>query len=342
MARYFLRFRHSDTGLSPSFTYFKKAIDLSAQVSPPISEVGNGTYCFDYSPSFDIVFEVDGGASIPTEEVRYIADTISPKDQYVDEPISQVKTDVWTDANPYSTNQKGFNVNLAPPIKAETDKIGDSTDASSATTVFGQMKAREAGIRGASNRDVTEVYDSVAAVNTSVSGVSTAVSGVQSTTTAIKAKTDNLPSDPASQSTTNTAISSVGTSVTAVSTKLGTAPAGSDVFTELGQIETKVDGIKTKTDNLPTNTATVLTTIGDDLKRALGMLHENSVLDLASYDTNNNLTSGRLRLYDTKANSIAAQSASPSTYNTGKIAEYTITATYTGENLRTYTVVREP
>jgi hypothetical protein len=97
VARYFLRFRHSDTGLTPVFTggtFFKKASDLTPVTPPPIAEVGNGTYYFDYSPTFDIVFEVDGGASIPTEEVRYIADTISPKDSFVDEPTSQVKDDV--------------------------------------------------------------------------------------------------------------------------------------------------------------------------------------------------------------------------------------------------------
>ena len=97
MARYFLRFRHSDTGLTPTYNFFKKASDLTVVTPPAIGEVGSGTYYFDYSPTFDIVFEVDGGPSIPTEEVRYIADTISPKDVFVDEPTSQVKDDVWND-----------------------------------------------------------------------------------------------------------------------------------------------------------------------------------------------------------------------------------------------------
>jgi hypothetical protein len=95
MARYFLRFRHSDTGLTPTFSFFKKASDLTNVTPPPILEVQNGTYYFDYTPTFDIIFEVDGGASIPTEEVRYISDTISPKDTYIDGAISNVKNEVW-------------------------------------------------------------------------------------------------------------------------------------------------------------------------------------------------------------------------------------------------------
>lgn len=138
MARYFLRFRHSDTGLTPAFNFFKKASDLSSQVAPPIGEVGSGTYYFDYSPAFDVVFEVDGGAAIPTEEVRYISDTISPKDTYIDEPVSQVRTDVWTDSTSYAAGQKGIRV----------DQIGDPTDTSSAATVFGKTLLYKESVRG--------------------------------------------------------------------------------------------------------------------------------------------------------------------------------------------------
>ena len=120
MARYFLRFRHSDTGLTPVFTgstFFKKASDLTLVTPPAIGEVGNGTYYFDYTPTFDIVFEVDGGASIPTEEVRYISDTISPKDTYIDEPTSQVKDDVWNDTVDRAASTKGDFVEKIPGIE---------------------------------------------------------------------------------------------------------------------------------------------------------------------------------------------------------------------------------
>jgi len=120
MARYFLRFRHSDTGLTPTYNFFKKASDLSVVTPPAIGEVGSGTYYFDYSPTFDIVFEVDGGVSIPTEEVRYIADTISPKDVFVDEPTSQVKDDVWNDVVNRTPGTKGDYVEKIPGIETAT------------------------------------------------------------------------------------------------------------------------------------------------------------------------------------------------------------------------------
>jgi len=107
MSRYFLRFRHSDTGLTPTFNFFKKASDLTVVAPPSIAELGSGTYYFDYVPTFDIVFEVDGGVSIPTEEVRYISDTIGPKDMFLDEPTSQVKDDVWNDVVDRAPGTKG-------------------------------------------------------------------------------------------------------------------------------------------------------------------------------------------------------------------------------------------
>lgn len=156
MARYFLRYRHSDTGLTPTFTFFKKASDLTPQTSPPIGEVGSGTYYFDYTPTFDVIFEADGGPSIPTEEVRYIADTLSPKDTYVDEPTSQVKDDVWNDATNRAVGTKGDFV----------EHIGIDTDAVDAATVFGKVyKARDAIMGGTgfggTGVDVKTVNDAV-------------------------------------------------------------------------------------------------------------------------------------------------------------------------------------
>jgi hypothetical protein len=131
MARYFLRFRHSDTGLTPVFTggtFFKKASDLTLVTPPAIGEVGNGSYYFDYTPTFDIIFEVDGGASIPTEEVRYISDTISPKDIYIDEPTSQVKDDVWNDVVDRAGGTKGDYVEKLPGIETAVGQINTETD----------------------------------------------------------------------------------------------------------------------------------------------------------------------------------------------------------------------
>ncbi len=71
------------------------------------------------------------------------------------------------------------------------------------------------------------------------------------------------------------------------------------------------------------------------LTRALGLMHENSVLDNTTYDGQSNLSGGRLRIYDSKANATAAGA-------TGLVSTYTITATHAGKLLQTYRVVLEP
>lgn len=257
MARYFLRFRHSDIGLFPTFGptgFFKRAVDLVDQTAPTIIELGKGTYYFDYMPATDIIFEADGGATITDQEIRYISDTISPKDSYVDEPMSQVKDDVWDDVVDRGVGTKG---NIVETL----------------------------------NTDIT----------------------------AVKAKTDNLPADPAGTATTLTNINAARDSVKGAA------------LLDLSLIGGT--GFNTATDSLKVTGKRVL--------KALGINHENSVLDQTAFTPENNLLNGRLRLYNTKANADAAVAASPGVYDTGKIAEYSILATYTGANLKTYKVSRE-
>ncbi len=86
-------------------------------------------------------------------------------------------------------------------------------------------------------------------------------------------------------------------------------------------------GIADVVENLEVDTYTLMV-------RAMGLLHENSVLDNTTYDGNGKLTAGRLRIYNSKAN---AQAAS----GTGLVATYTIAATYSGINITTYTVVKD-
>lgn len=84
-ARYKIRFRNSDTGLSPVFVRFQRLDTLAPIIPvPTIFELGNGDYYFEYTWTAatdpDVEFYIDGGASIPTEEVRFISDIISVRD----------------------------------------------------------------------------------------------------------------------------------------------------------------------------------------------------------------------------------------------------------------------
>lgn len=97
------------------------------------------------------------------------------------------------------------------------------------------------------------------------------------------------------------------------------APAGASISADIASV-------KTDTTNIGT--------ISSNLLRALGLMHENSVLDQTVYNVSNKITSGRLRIYDSKTDALAAGA-------TGLLATYTISATYVGENVQTYTVVKE-
>lgn len=68
-------------------------------------------------------------------------------------------------------------------------------------------------------------------------------------------------------------------------------------------------------------------TIANDLLRVLGLMQENYYLDNAVYDTNNNLTSCRMRIYE--------NSGSVGT-NSDIIATYNMESTYDGLQLETY------
>jgi hypothetical protein len=113
-----------------------------------------------------------------------------------------------------------------------------------------------------------------------------------------------------------------------------------DAGGDLGTMPAEVTAIKARTDNLPVNTNTVLATITADLLRALGLLHENSVLDRPTYESGtNNLKTARIRVYDSAANATTARNLSAAgtyTYDTGKLAEYAIAGDYTGDNMVRY------
>ncbi len=80
--------------------------------------------------------------------------------------------------------------------------------------------------------------------------------------------------------------------------------------------------------------ATDANSMGQIFLRALGLLGENVIWDNPVYNSDGNVTSIRMRIYDTKANALAAGA-------TGQIAEYTITDTYASLLRQTQTMVRE-
>lgn len=352
--RYFVNFRKSDTGLTPTFVYFKNAATLVSVTPPSIIELSDGRYYFDWLFSTkndpDIVFQIDGGPSIPTEEVRYPNGQLSPRDRFIDEPISQVVTDVWTDNTAYAAGQKGKRV----------DDIGAAADNSATASLFGKSLLYKESVRGDSagtsdGNSVKQVYDRVGApVAASISADIAAVRGADNRDLTQLAGTGTFV--PGTDNLHEIALDAAAASGLSVPTASQNAAAvwdeiiaggphavanSSAVVLKAAALETTAQAIKTKTDNLPADTNTLLNTMSANLTRALGMLHENSVMDQTSFTPENNLLTGRLRIYTSKANADAAWAVSPAIYDTGKIAEYAIVATYNGTNLKTYKVSRE-
>jgi hypothetical protein len=305
MNRYFINFRHFDTGLTPllTFSMFKKTSDApgSPLINPTLTlptffEFGNGTYGFEYAASESVIFEVDGGDSIPVPENRYVKGACLVQDDYLDEPVSQVRTDVLGDTGAWPAGSKGAHIDRLPTIQGKTDTL--PADPASQAQV-------------------------AAAITSAQTTLSTAVEGVG---TAVTASRDSIKG-AGNHSLTDLA----GAGFVSADHSL------KSLFEEvgpLGQVSNDTAAIRARTDNLPTDTQAVLINLQAGVTRSLGMLHENSVMDQTVFDTNNNLMNARLRLYETKEQTLDPESYSP-------IAVYSILATYTGPNLQTYSVVRE-
>jgi hypothetical protein len=80
---------------------------------------------------------------------------------------------------------------------------------------------------------------------------------------------------------------------------------------------------------------TVTTAFTGRIKRILGLSGENMIIDAFSYDSGNNPTSFRVRLFDSRANAAQATANITDTPESGEFATYTVTQTYgTGRQLR--------
>lgn len=348
--KYFLRFRHSDTGLTPSFAsagcYLKWADDLTDVDPgdvPSIIEIGGGTYYFEWTWASadepDVIFQVDGGASIPTEEVRYIADTISPRDFFLDMASSNIYQTVWADKYDYSTQPPTydeFRVTKGEEHDYLYNTMGSPDDEYVSPTLFGRVrKAAVIDVMGGMDGDglipgnnVKEVYDRIGDPNQFPNvGQSTVVAMIA----AVWDQVDYLPyiimgysGNPETPTLGPTLLELGGTGFVSATHSLVAIADG------MGGITGSVD--------------VSLANMQDMLQRALGMLHENSVLDQTQFQ-GGNLSSARLRLYDSAANAAAAQAAAneqpPAEQDNGKIAVYAINATYTGSNLKDYLVTLE-
>lgn len=142
VARYFVNFRNSDTGLTLT-AVFKRADTFAGVGSPTFFEVSNGEYYFDWtwttSADPDLTFVIDGGASIPTEEVRYVKGVISPRDRFIDVPLSEVPDAVWDETTASHTAVGSFGQTL----QLEHSGLAQAGGASTVTLSAGASATNE-------------------------------------------------------------------------------------------------------------------------------------------------------------------------------------------------------
>lgn len=96
------------------------------------------------------------------------------------------------------------------------------------------------------------------------------------------------------------------------------------ISNDLGQIKDGGTGLFTAEDSLHF--------LSLDIKRVLGLLHHNAILDQQTYDANSQLTGARLRVFDTKAHVPAVPNGNETL---GLLHRYSIVAEYDGLGIQT-------
>ena len=161
--------------------------------------------------------------------------------------------------------------------------------------------------------DIDDVSSQVAAINANIGGFNTALdeikgAGFNTGTDSLKAISDDLSTNITGPVALAEQIAGAG----------GTqnAPAGVGLWDVLG------DGSVTLTD------------LGSQIGRILGLTHENFGFLNQVYDGNNNLISATVKLYPSRADTLA---------DTNATHQYTITATYNAQSqLTSQTMVLDP
>lgn len=354
--RYFVAFGPTNTAVSPTWLHFRRA-DTLANVTPQptITHVANGVYRFDYDWTIDDL----SGEVFPDIAWRMSAPTADAGLQYPSGVISakefMAAFDVWSWGAGGSLPAMPYGVTIGEKIDGGLGAIGSSADDQWRNTLFGALLHARMDIKGdprfnnvelpwttVAGNNIKEVYDLLGDpssfyfddpwMNNSVYPVTTVSEMI------LKAweRANNLQAEIRGFETAGEG-RAFGPDLMALSG--ATLPQNSQNIT----FDPTINSVKWISENLGGGGGVDLE-LRAMVQRALGMLHENSVLDNTTY-IGVNLASGRLRLYDTAANATAARAASqqvpPVAYDTGKIAEYAINASYTGANLKDYVVTLE-
>lgn len=369
--KYVFDFGAANTGLTPTFTTWKR-LDTSADVgSPPaFTEIGTtGMYSFDWAPAPtdpDMVYIADAGVGAPDAPNRYKRGVVRVGDGYLNMSIIDVLSIITTLLGDPAGISMSADIaavaSAASTIDGKVDTItSDVGDLSTAVGDVGTAVGTVDSLLTTTKGVVDDTKTELDATKTELDGVASDVTALGTAVGDVKIDTDAII--PAVQGAS-------GLSITDISNRLGVTLGGGGTGTLIANIQAvkeELDALSGSIDLTPLlealsatqsavsgmgstisgmsssvdNMITTVSGLSDGLLRALGMLHENSVLDRCVYTENNDLRSARLRVYDTKDHANGAAAVLPDDFDTGKLAEYVIQASYTGANMSTYLMTRE-
>jgi hypothetical protein len=123
-----------------------------------------------------------------------------------------------------------------------------------------------------------------------------------------------------------------------ISTRVPTALVGGRMDSDVGNMQTDTVDADALADDA---VAEIQAAVSEELQEVLGLLHKNSFIDSTVYDVDNQITSARIRTFDTRANALAATDGGSG--ETGEINTYmAVTEWESPGRMRSYRVVLEP
>jgi hypothetical protein len=245
----------------------------------------------------------------PADESNQIAEhnaTQSAIAALNDVSANQVRDAILADSTAF--NGADIAAILADTLAIDTRLPSDPADESNQ---LAQHTATQSAISALNNITANQVRDAILSDSTPFAGAS--IAAILADTLAIDTR---LPTDPADESN-----------------QLAQHTATQAAISALNDVSATAVRDAILADSTPFNGADV-GSILTATQVIAGLVHDNGVLDTTVYDGDGNMTSARLRTYNSKANAQAAG-------GTGLIDTFTVTATYSGGRLATYTLVRE-
>jgi hypothetical protein len=269
-------------GLSPTIRIRRVSTGALLVTDAAMTEIGDGFYKYNFA-AYD-----------PTIDYAIRCDggiILSGSERYT--YAGNENSEVLTEIETVNTNVLGVSANSdTTSLQADILRIGTDVLSLSADS----LNAIE-NVQG----DVTSIQGDVLRIETEVLGVSGALSTI------------SVSSAPVDLTPVLESIDRVDTHVLGVSADVNAI--------DVSGLQVDIDRVNTNVLSLSADMLAGISLLSDDLKRTLGLMHENIFIDQPTYDSDGNLIGARVRIYSV-AGSVGTAS--------NVIGTYQITSTSSG------------